>query len=105
MPRAPHNRSIVNFDFFLLAPHLDMSDDEIVLDVTKEDGTVEQERVERDATELDVRFSFFRFVVSRVARSPQLGHRQLVAVSDNMAQLTRATKLWVRLSVVFVSLL
>jgi hypothetical protein len=49
----------VNFDFFLLAPHLDMSDDEIVLDVTKEDGTVEQERVQRDATELDVRFSFF----------------------------------------------
>jgi len=42
----------------LLAPHLDMSDDEIVFDVTKEDGIVEQERVERDATELGVRFSF-----------------------------------------------
>jgi len=36
-----------------------MSDDEIVLDVTKEDGIVEQERVQRDATELGVRFSFF----------------------------------------------
>ena len=56
-----HNRSIVNFDFFLLAPHLDMSDDEIVFDVTNEDGAVEQERVRRDETELDVRFSFFSF--------------------------------------------
>ncbi len=36
-----------------------MSDDEIVYDVTDEDGTVEQKRVQRDATELDVRFSFF----------------------------------------------
>ncbi len=59
MPHAPHSCSIVNFDFFLLAPHVDMSDDEIVLDVTNEDGAVEQERVQRDATELDVRFSFF----------------------------------------------
>ncbi len=49
----------MNFDFFLLAPHLDMSDDEIVFDVTKEDGTVKQNRVQRDATELWVRFSFF----------------------------------------------
>ncbi len=40
----------------------------------------------------------FRFVVaSRAARSPQLGDRQLVAVSDNIAQLTRVTKLRVRL--------
>jgi len=59
-----HNRSIVNFDFFLLALHLDMSDDEIVLGVTKEDGGVEQERVKRDATQLWVRVSLFsRFVV------------------------------------------
>ena len=36
-----------------------MSDDEIVVDVTAEDGTVEQKRVQRDATELLVRFSFF----------------------------------------------
>ena len=43
----------------------------------------------------------FRFVVaSRVARSPQLSARQLVAVSDNIAQLTRLNKLHVRLSVV-----
>ena len=53
-----HNRSIVNFDFFLLAPHLDMSDDEIVLDGTKGDGTVKQKRVKRVATDLFVRFSF-----------------------------------------------
>ena len=63
-----HNRPIVNFDFFLFAPHLDMSDDEIVFDVTKEDGTVEQKRVQRDATELDVRFSFF--VLSSPHASP-----------------------------------
>ena len=91
------NRSIVNFDFFLFAPHLDMSDDEIVLDVTKEDGRVKQKRVQRDATVLSVRF-LFRFVVaSRDARSPQLGDRQLVAVSDNIVQLTHVTKLEVRL--------
>ena len=36
-----------------------MSDDEIVLDVTREDGGVKQKRVQRDETELDVRFSFF----------------------------------------------
>ena len=83
-----------------------MSDNEIVFDVTKEDGTVEQERVRRDETELFVRFSFFRFVVaSSVARSPQLSARQLVAMSDNIAQLTRVTELWVRHFVVFVSLL
>ena len=82
-----------------------MSNDEIVLDVTKEDGTVKRERLQRDATELLVRLSFFVFVVaSRVARSPQLYNRQLVAVSDNIAQLTRVTKLYVRLLVVFVSL-
>ncbi len=98
MPHAPHNRSIVNFDFFLLAPHLDMSDDKIVLDVTKKGGTVKQKRVKRDATELNVRFAFFRFVVaSRVAHSPQLACRKLVAVSDNIAQLTRVTELRVRL--------
>ena len=90
----------MNVDFFLLAPHLDMSDDEIVFDVTAEDGTVEQKRVQRDETELRVRF-LFRFVVaSRVARSPQLVRRQLVAVSDNIAHLTRVTKLEVRLFVV-----
>ncbi len=83
-----------------------MSDDEIVLDVTKLDGTVKQERVQRDATELDVRFPFFRSVVaSRVARFPQLGDRQLGAVSDNIAQLTRVAKLWVRLMLFFLSLL
>ncbi len=95
----------MNFDIFLLAPHLDMSDDEIVFDVTKEDGAVKHQRVQRDATELFVRFSFSFVVASRVARSLQLRNRQLVAVSDNIAQLTRVTKLWVRLSVVFVSLL
>ena len=58
----------MNFDFFLLAPHLDMSDDEIVLDVTKEDGIVEEKRVKRDATELLVRFSFF--VRRRLTRRP-----------------------------------
>ena len=78
MPRAPHNRSIVNFDFFLLAPHLDMSDDEIVLDVMKEDGSVEQERVKRDETQLDVRFSFF--VLSSSHASPV--RRSLVIVSS-----------------------
>ena len=82
-----------------------MSDDEIVFDVTKEDGTVEQKRVQRDATELDVRFPFCFVVVSSVARSPQLPVQQLIAVSDNIAQLTRVTKLFVRLFVVFVSLL
>ncbi len=49
----------MNFDFILLAPHVDMSDDEIVLDLTNEDGAVKQERVKRNATELDVRFLFF----------------------------------------------
>ena len=93
----------MNFDFFLLAPHLDMSNDEIVLDVSKEDGTVEQERVERDATELGVRFSFSFVVASSVARSPQWWGRQLVAVSDSIALLTRVTDLIVRLFVVFVS--
>lgn len=87
----------MNFDFFLLAPHLDMSDDEIVLDVTKEDGAVKQERVQRDATLLNVRFSFAFVVASRVARSPQVYGRQLVAVSDNIAQLTRVAELLVRL--------
>ncbi len=81
-----------------------MSDDGIVLDVTKEDGAVEQKRVQRDATALDVRFSFRFVVASRVARSPQLEGRQLVAVSDNIVQLTRVTTLDVRLYVVFVSL-
>lgn len=47
--------------------------DELVLDVTKEDGTVEQKRVRCDAIGLSVRFAFFFFVVvvvvaSRVAR-------------------------------------
>ena len=70
-----------------------MSDDEIVFDVTKEDGTVEQQRVQRDATELRVRFScFVSFFASRVARSPQLSGRQLVAVSDNIAQLARVAR-------------
>jgi len=73
-----------------------MSDDEIVLNVTDEDGIVEQERVKRNATELDVRFSFSLVVASRISRSPQLVRRQLVAVSDNIAQLTLVTKLWVR---------
>ncbi len=95
----------MNFDIFLLAPDLDMSDDEIVLDFTNKDGTVEQERVQRDATELDVRFFFSFVVASRVAHSPQLGRRQLVAVSDNIVQLTCVTDLSVRLSAVFVSLL
>ncbi len=45
-----------------------MSDDEIVLDVTKEDGAVEQERVKRDAIMLSVRFSFF--VRRRLTRRP-----------------------------------
>lgn len=81
-----------------------MSDDEIVLDVTKKDGTVDQERVKRDATELRVRFSFSFVVASRVACSTQLEGRQLVAVSDNIAQLTRVTSLNVRHLVVFVSL-
>ncbi len=74
-----------------------MSDDEIVFDVTDEDGTVEQKRVQRGATELDVRFLFLFVVASRVALSPQLGERQLAAVSDNIAQLTRVTELNVRL--------
>ncbi len=83
-----------------------MSDDKIVFDVTKKDGTVEQERVQRDATQLNVCFFFRLFVVaSLVARSPQLVCRQLVAASDNIAQLTRMSTLWVRLSLFFVSLL
>ena len=90
---------------FLLAPHLDMSDDEIVLDGTKEDGTVEQKRVQRQATQWNVRFSLSFVVASRVACLLQLYNRQLVAVSDNIAQLTRVTSLNVRLFVVFVSLL
>ncbi len=92
----------MKLDFFLLAPHLDMSNNRIVLDVTNEDGGVEQERVKRDATMLFVRFFFFRLVVaSRVARSPQLGDRQLVAVSDNIVQLTRVATLEVRLLLFF----
>ncbi len=35
-----------------------MSDDEIVFDVTDEDGTVELERVQRDAAGLNVRLLF-----------------------------------------------
>ncbi len=51
-------------------------------------------------------FLFSFVVASRVARSPQLSGRQLVAVSDNIAQMTRVTQLWVRLSLLFfVSLL
>ncbi len=45
-------------------------------------------------------FLFSFVVASRVARSPQLDRRQLVAVSDNIAQLTRVTTVWVRLFVV-----
>ncbi len=111
-PSLPHDPAqSVNFDVFLLAPHLHMSNNKIVFDVTKLDGTVMQERVQRDATELRVRFSFFFFfrlvVASRVSRSPQLGCRQIVAVSDNIAQLTHVAKLWVRLFFFFfyVSLL
>jgi len=81
-----------------------MSDDEIVLDVTTLDGIVKHERVQRDAYQLKVRFPFGFVVASRVARSLQLEGRQLVAVSDNIAQLTRVTKLRVRHFVVFVSL-
>ncbi len=50
-------------------------------------------------------FLFHFVVASRVARSPQLSARQLVAVSDNIAQLARVSKLNVRLFIVFVSLL
>ncbi len=50
-------------------------------------------------------FLFSFVVASRVARSPQLGDRQLVAVSDNIVQLSLVTKLLVRHFVVFVSLL
>ncbi len=47
------------------------------------------------------RFFVFSFrLSSRVALSPQLYGRQLVTVSDNIAQLTRVTKLEVRLFVV-----
>ncbi len=42
-------------------------------------------------------FLFHFVVASRIARSPQLYDRQLVFVSDNIAQLTRVTQLWVRL--------
>ncbi len=77
----------------------------IGLAVTKEDGTVEQELVPHDAAGLKVRFSFFvSSSPSRVARSPQLGGRQLVAVSDSIAQLTRVTELQVRL-LFFLSLI
>ena len=90
-------RCLVNFDFSC-SPHLDVSYDDIVLDVTKEGGTVEQERVQRDATELIVRFSSSFLRSLTVALSPQLQGRQLIAVSDNIAQLTRMTDLTVRLS-------
>ncbi len=50
-------------------------------------------------------FLFSFVVASRVPCSPQLPVQQLIAVSDNIAQLTRVTKLFVRLFVVFVSLL
>ncbi len=50
-------------------------------------------------------FLFSFVVASRVACSPQLSYRQLVAVSDNIAQLTRVTALDVRLLLFFVSLL
>ena len=64
----------------------------------KGDGTIIEKQVQHDATELEVRFSFSFVIASRVTRSLQLRNLQLVAVSDNIALLTRVTKLHVRLS-------
>lgn len=101
-----HNRSIVNFDVFLHARRTSTCQTtKLFLMLRKK--TALSSRSECSAMRPSWTCVFlFRFVVaSRVARSPQLERRQLVAVSDNMALLTRVTKLWVRHFVVFVSLL
>ena len=65
--------------------------DEIALDTTNEAGIVQEPVLLRE-THVFVRVFLFRFVVaSRVACLPQLADRQLVAVSDDIAQLTRVT--------------
>ena len=78
--------------------------DEIALDLTKEDGSVEQQRLPISTTQLDVLFFSFSFVVaSRGACFPQLFSRYLVAVSGNIAQLTRVAKLRVGLRLACVA--
>ena len=81
--RRRKNRSIVNFDSCCLAPP--RMSGEIALDLTKEDGTVEQQRVATSETDLRVRFFVCFGVASRVACLSQLDDRQLVAVSDDIA--------------------
>ena len=90
-------KSIVNFDSCRL---LQMTD-EIAIDLTIDNGCVMQRSVPISETNLWVRFFSFDFVAaSRIACSPQLNGqlngRQFVAVSDNIAQLTRVAELWVR---------
>ena len=65
--------------------------DEIALDLTKEDGSVEQKRVPISDTLPSVRVSFVFRRRSRLACLSQLTNRSLVGVSDNIAQLTRVT--------------
>ncbi|MBT9554718.1 MAG: hypothetical protein IV100_01760 [Myxococcales bacterium] len=77
-----------------MLPRARMSD-EVAVNLTKEDGGVEQIRVPISATYQFVCF-FVNFVVgSRVAFFPQLGRQQLVDVSDDIAQLTCVTMLTV----------
>jgi len=87
-----------------LLVRVDMSVDVIAL---KKDGTatIVQRRASHNPGELKVRFFCFCFVASRATCSPQLCDLQLVAVSDNIAELTRVTELYVRLFLVVVLLL
>ncbi len=81
-----------------------MSDDEIVFDVTKEDGIVEQERVERDATQLVVRFLFVcRRLTRRLFAAAELSTTRR-RVRQHRAAVARDQALGAPL-VVFVSLL
>ncbi len=86
---------------------VDMSVDGIAL---KKDGTttVAEASVAQpwrvESAFFFVLFSFC-FAASRATCSPQLCDLQLVAVSDNIAELTRVTELYVRLFLVVVLLL
>ena len=77
---------------------------ETVLQLTKEDGSVVQRRMPHAKSTLTVRF--FSFLVPRGLTRPlaslQLFNQRLIAISDNIAELTRVTELSVSSRFFFV---
>ncbi len=68
--------------------------DELALDLVKDDGSIEQERVPLDVDWLDVSAQL-RLVIINSRPLPQLNCRLLVAVPDEIALLTRVERLFV----------